>query len=339
MKTFIKASIILLVLLLFISCKSKQNSKSFEAMNTFMVITSYGDKCKLANDKAENQIKNLEALISTTNSESLVYKINNSNGEIVNINETLLNLIEFGIKGAEETNGHFTPLLYPVTKTWGFTTNEYRVPSYEEIQEKLILCDCTKVDIYKDCIGGEIRIEPGMAFDFGAIGKGFAGDEAIKVLQELGIESAILDLGGNIQVLGKKPDGSDWKIGLKDPFGGSVPIGLSVSDCAVITSGGYERFFTGDDGKKYIHIFDGKTGYPVNNNVVSSTIVTKNGLYGDYLSTSTFILGKDETVKFWKEKKDFDFIMMFDDNSLIYSIGLQNKITILKDFSNVEIIK
>lgn len=335
-----KLFLIIPSILLFISCTSQNNVRTFQAMNTFMKVSAYGKASEKATFMVEKNIQELEKLISTTDPESEVYRLNNSDGEKTKISEALSNLIEYSLKGIELTDGSFTPLLYPVTKTWGFTTEKYRVPSDEEISEKLSLCDASKIKLWKEN-GTEIQLEQGMAFDFGAVGKGLAGDRSIEILKANGIQSALLDLGGNIQLLGKKPDGSNWKVALKNPLGGQVPLFLEVYDCAVITSGGYERYFTADDGNKYIHIFDGKTGRPVENNLVSSTIVTKNGIDGDFLSTITFILGKEKSIELWRTYKecDFDFIMFFEDNSICYTKGLKDKITLLQDFTAVEVIE
>lgn len=305
-----------------------------------MKISSFGSGADKANTLAKEKIFELEKLISTTSTTSEVYKLNNSHGAPTPVSPLLLNLIEYTLKGVEYTDGSFTPLLYPVTKSWGFTTDSYRVPQDAEIAEKLALCDSSKVQIISSEDGGKITLEEGMAFDFGAVGKGLAGDLAIEVLKNNGIKSALLDLGGNVQLLGKKTEGSNWKVALKNPLGGDIPLFLEVSDCALITSGGYERYFTADDGKKYIHIFDGKTGRPVENNVLSSTIVTKKGIDGDFLSTITFILGKEKSIELWKTYKacDFDFIMIFDDNSICYTEGLKDKITLLQDFTRVEVV-
>ena len=167
-----------------------------------------------------------------------------------------------------------------------------------------------------------------MQLDFGALGKGYAGDRTVQFLKDKGITSALLDFGGNIQALGTKPDGSLWTIGIKNPWNdesnSSVICSLKISDKAVVTSGGYERFFIGTDGKKYIHIFDSKTGCPVQSDLESVSIVCPSGLYADALSTSLFVMGKNQAIAFWKQHQDFDFILLTKDKEMLYSEGLKN---------------
>lgn len=329
---------IITILFSLISCgKTNSDTVSFEAMDTFMTIRSFGKNAKEANQQVKQRVEEIEKLLSATDSESEVYKINHRTENTVKVQPELKNLILYSIDGAEKSHGHFNPVLYPVTKAWGFTAKNYTVPDDDEISRLLKLTDYTQIS-FSDS-GDSVILPAGMMFDFGALGKGYAGDQIIALLKVQGISSAILDLGGNVQALGTKSDGSDWIVGLKNPWGGEVPVALSIQNCAVITSGGYERYFTGDDGNKYIHIFDGKTGKPVNNNLVSSTIITESGLYGDYLSTTTFILGKEQTIAFWRQYRDFDFILMLEDHSICYSAGLKNKIRILGDFSKIEVVE
>ncbi len=324
----------------FFSCEaSSLNNKSdiltFQAMDTFMSIKSYGKNARKSNLLAKNEIEKLEKIISVTNPQSEVYKINNSDALSIPVSEETASIIDFSLKTAELTDGAFNPFLYPITKAWGFTTKEYKVPPATTLASLLPLTDYKAAKLSD----GSLKLKAGMQLDFGGIGKGWAGDKALKALRESGIKSAILDLGGNIQLLGAKPDGSDWNIGLRNPFENetSPVISLKLSDCAVITSGGYERFFTGDDGKKYIHIFDSKTGLPVNNRLVSVTIIAKEGKTGDALSTALFVMGKEAAVDFWKKSDNFEMIIICEDKSILYTKPLSDKLSLLCDFSKVEI--
>lgn len=334
-KSFLLILLLCLSNLFFISCSDKTPQKlSFEAMNTFMTVQSYGKNAGLANVKAKEAILQLEKTISVNLEESDVYKINHSSVFPQTINDDTAYLIQFSVDIASKSDGALNPALYPVTKAWGFTTGKYEVPAADEIAGLLKLTDYKKIHLKNN----QIFLADGMEIDLGAIGKGYSGDKAVEALKNCGVQSALLDLGGNIQVLGTKPDGSDWKVGLKNPFGGEVVAAIKVSDCAVITSGGYERYFETEDGKSYIHIFDSKTGYPVENNVASCTIITKTGVYGDALSTTLFVLGKEKAIQFWKNNPDFDFIMIFDDDSILYTERLLPKLSLLHQFNTVEVV-
>ena len=320
--------------LVFFGCK-KTEVKYFESMDTFMKVQCYGKNPEAANDLAQKKIGELNVLISVTNPQSEIYKINNSTSFPVNVSDDTISVIKDSLKIAKMTNGAFNPVLYPITKAWGFTTKQYRVPSDSEIAELLKLTNFDDVKIK----GNDIYLKPGMLFDLGGIGKGWAGDEAIKVLKENGVKSAILDLGGNVQTIGSKPDGTAWQVGLQNPWGDGAVAAIKIKNEAMITSGGYVRYFTGDDGKKYVHIMDGITGRPVENDVVSTTIITEFGTYADGLSTATYVLGKNRSIDLWKNNKNFEMILLSPDKSISYTKGLEGKIELLYDFTSVEVIK
>ena len=320
--------------LVFFGCK-KTEVKYFESMDTFMKVQCYGKNPEAANDLAQKKIGELNVLISVTNPQSEIYKINNATSFPVEVSDDTISVIKDSLKIAKMTNGAFNPVLYPITKAWGFTTKQYRVPSDSEIAELLKLTNFDDVKIK----GNDIYLKPGMMFDLGGIGKGWAGDEAIKVLKENGVKSAILDLGGNVQTIGSKPDGTAWQVGLQNPWGDGAVAAIKIKNEAMITSGGYVRYFTGDDGKKYVHIMDGITGRPVENDVVSTTIITEFGTYADGLSTATYVLGKDRSIDLWKNNKNFEMILLSPDKSISYTKGLEGKIELLYDFTSVEVIK
>ncbi len=326
--------LLLLTPILIFSCAS-QNPKvsSINAMNTFMTIKTYGKNSSLANEQILERIKTLESLFSTTDPNSELYKFNHSQDEIFGLSSETYNLLEYGVQNAYTFEGHFNPFLYPVILEWGFTTGDYKIPTESEIFSCLQKTDFKKVQF----LGENKILKPqNMMADLGSLAKGFLTDESVKILQKNGIKSAILDFGGNIYAFGKKNNNSLWRVGIKNPFGQEIQLAVNIENSAIITSGGYERFFVGSDGKKYIHIFDAKTGRPVQNDLASVTIICKNALYADLLSTSLFILGENDAIKYFKTHADFEMILIKTDNSLLYTSGLENKIEILGDFKSIQ---
>ena len=325
----------------FTSCprSSKSEVNSFTAMNTYMTVKAYGRNARAANEKVQKEIERLEGILSTTIEDSDVYKMNSKTG--LDFTESTVQpetafLIKESQKFYEMTGGAFNPALYPVIREWGFTTGEYKVPEAGRIGELLELTNFSLVELQ----GLEVSSPAGLQLDFGAIGKGYAGDVAVEILRDAGMNSALLDFGGNIQVIGTKPNGSDWTVGIKNPWGGDPVAAVKLHDACMITSGGYERFFTGDDGRKYIHIFDGKNGQPVENELESVTIVCKQGIYGDALSTSLFVMGLDKAVDFWQHSaRDFDFVIITKDKGLVYSAHLEKSISLLFDFDSVKVVE
>ena len=314
-------------LFLLISCSQKKTSQSFTAMNTYMTVSLYSSSAKKGQEvcrQIQNRIVELEGLLSATLPSSEVYNINHSEGLPSSFSADLQTLLNFSLELYQKTGGAFNPALYPVIREWGFTTGDYKVPSQEHIEKLLQHTDFSK--LYED-----EKIE----LDFGAVGKGYAADQALLILKENGIKSALLDFGGNIQALGSKPDGSSWKIGIKNPWDGGVACALSIESKAVVTSGGYERYFE-KDGQKYIHIFDPASGHPSQSDLESVTIVCESGKYADALSTALFVMGRAAAINFWRANPDFDFILITKSGSLLYSAGLEAFIEPLYQFESVE---
>ena len=149
----------------------------------------------------------------------------------------------------------------------------------------------------------------------------------VDVFVSYDIASAIVSLGGNVQALGNKPDGTKWRVAVEDPFseeGDSYAGILEITDQAVITSGAYERYFE-QDGKRYHHIIDPATGYPAENGLASVTVVSQDGALADALSTALFVMGKDKALAYWKEHADeFNVILIEDNKDMTITEGLQD---------------
>ncbi len=307
--------------------------RDFFAMNTSVSFTAYGDGAEEALAAAEERMGQLESLWSVTEEGSEIYRVNHSGGEPVVLSRETADLAEFALEMAEETQGALEPTLYPVLEAWGFTIDEHRIPEEAEIQELLSNAGYEKVRLD----GETSRLPEGMELDLGAVGKGYAGDFICELLREQGITSALLDIGGNIQTIGTRPDGSDWGLGLRNPFGeGTVGV-LTVSDCAVVTSGNYENYFVGEDGKTYGHILDPETGHPAESGLASVSIVTEEGKLGDALSTSLFVMGPEEAEAFWRENEDFEMIVITQDGEIIVTEGLEDRFVLGNDFQNMEL--
>lgn len=172
----------------------------------------------------------------------------------------------------------------------------------------------------------------GMEIDLGGIAKGYTSSRIMEIFKDYDIDSGLVNLGGNVQAYGTKTDGSNWRVAIKNPDTADDDtddyIGiLSIADKAVITSGGYERYFE-QDGKTYHHIIDPSTGYPAENGLVSVTIVSDDGTLADGLSTSLFIMGKDKAVEFWKVHSDeFDAVLVADDGTIYVTEGIKDSFT------------
>lgn len=300
------------------SSEEKQSRDIF-AMDTYMTVTAYGEHASEAVDKAETEIKRLDGMLSTGNENSEVYKLN-QNGEAVVSDDTAY-LYERSEKIYKQTKGVFDISIYPVMDAWGFTTENYRIPAEDELSALLKNVDASKIQYDKKT--KKITLPKNVKIDFGGIAKGYTSSRIMQIYKKCGVTSGLVSLGGNVQLLGAKPDGSAWKVAVESPDEDGNYLGiLQAKDKAVITSGGYERYFE-KNGKKYHHIIDPSTGYPAENGLTSVTIVSDDGTLADGLSTSLFIMGKEKAEKFWKKYNDkFDVILLTDDDQLYVSEGI-----------------
>ncbi len=302
-------------------------------MDTYMTFTAYGTDAEPAVLAAEDKIRELEELWSVTDKNSDVYAVNHSSGQTVTVDWKTAELLSYALDMAEETNGALEPTIYPVLTAWGFTTGENRVPAETELAELLEKVGYDKVELNND----QIQMEPGGMIDLGAVGKGYAGDEAAQILRERGITAALLDIGGNIQAIGTKPDGSDWRVGLKDPFSGGVLGIIQVSDVAVVTSGNYERFFTGEDGKVYGHIIDPATGHPVENGIASVSVIASEGKLCDALSTALFVMGLENAQDYWRQHRNYEMILIMEDGDIYLTEGIRDSFSLNSEYRNMKI--
>lgn len=323
-----------LTLLLLSGCTSQtvsESRKNFFAMDTIMDFTIYGQEDLL--DQTESMIRSLEAEMSVTNPASEIAEINeNGYGKVTGDTS---DLISAALSLCQRTDGALDISVYPIVRAWGFTTDNYQVPDDVSIQALLPLVDYTQIDYQQD--SGDIHLPDGMEIDLGSVAKGYAGQKAADFLKENGVTSGLLSLGGNIQAIGSKPDGSPWKIGIQDPFQNESPMMvLSVTDKSVVTSGGYERYFQ-QDGKTYWHIMDPSTGYPAENGLVSVTIVGTDGMLCDGLSTSLFVMGLEKAADFWGSSDDFDAVFVTEDQTVYITEGLADSFALTEDYANTQV--
>ena len=311
-------------------------SRTVFAMDTVMELTPYGEHAAEACDAGEQTIEDLEALLSVTLEDSEIYAANHAQGKPTPLSADTLALLQDALYWCGQTDGALDVTIYPVLRTWGFTTGEYRVPEASELESLLSNVDYTRVQV--DAEGAAVTLPEGMEIDLGSVAKGYTGDRVMEAFRGCGVTSGMISLGGNVQVLGTKPDGSDWRIAVQDPQGDGYVGVVEVADKAVITSGGYERFFE-RDGVTYWHILDPKTGMPARSGVVSATIVGGNGTMCDALSTALFVMGPERAAAFWQAHRDadFDFVLVLADGSLMITEGLETCFTPVEAWENAQI--
>ncbi len=290
------------------------------AMDTYMTLRAYGSAAPSALAEATSLIRTLDAALSAADEGSEIAAVNRS-AEPVTVSDDTAALLSRALELSGTLNGALSLTLSPVIRAWGFVSRAYRVPGKEEIAGLLKQVDDTKIQLE----GNTVTTPEGTELDLGAVAKGYAADRAAALLQERGVSACILNLGGStIRTVGTKPDGSLWRIAIRDPKDEEHYAGtLLFGEGAVDTSGGYERFFEGEDGEIYWHILDPATGYPARSGLVSVTVLTGDACTGDALSTALFVMGAEDAVAFWQTRRDFEFVFLTETDDILLSEGVQ----------------
>ncbi|MGN1139413.1 MAG: FAD:protein FMN transferase [Ruminococcus sp.] len=323
---------VLAVMLILSSCSmDSEYSSEFFCMDTPMSITAYGADSEKAVKEAKNRIIELDKILSVDKKSSDVHILNRDKS--LNSNEDILNLLKFSKEISLQTKGTFDITTAPLTELWGFRSYLInKIPSENEINEALKSVGSDNIKINKN----KVSLKNNASVDFGGIAKGYASIQVKEIFEENNIQSGLISLGGNVRVIGKKPDGENWNVGIADPNDTSKQVGvLSVNDTAVITSGGYQRNFT-EKGKTYHHIINPKTGYPAESGLKSVTIVSKDDTLADALSTGLFVMGLDKAEKFYsKSALDFGAVLITDDDKIYVTDNLKDSFTSRKNFEVV----
>jgi len=255
-------------------------------------------------------------------------RVNASAGiEPVQVHEETFKVIKRAVYYAELCGGAFDPTVGTLVSLWGFNGGTPRIPSQEEINSVLPLINWRNIELYPET-NSVFLTQHNMILDLGAIAKGYAVDEAARITKKAGITRAIIDLGGDIMVLGEKKDKGLWNVGLQNPDDEQgITIGyLKLSESAVVTSGVYERFFI-EEGNRYHHIFQPYDGYPVNNGLLSVTIIAENAMDADALSTAAFVLGYEKGRALIESLPSAEAVFIFQDYTIQTTPGVNLVIT------------
>ncbi len=292
------------------SCTGKsQSTLQFQAMDTFMTVQTSTDTTA---NLVKAEIERLDGLLSATEANSDIGRLNQAKSATVD--EVTADILGRSVELCRATDGAVDLTIYPIVREWGFTTEEYKIPTSQRLAELLEYVDYSAVEID----GTQILLGNGTEVDLGAFAKGYAADRCVDICSQNSDDSALLNLGGTVAAVGTKADGSLWKVGITSPKNTAETLGyIECCDSVVATSGGYERYFVGDDGTTYIHIIDSATGLTVDNGTASVTVVSNSGIKSDALSTALFVMGLDRATEFWQANRDFDFVIVADDTVFV----------------------
>ncbi len=333
-KRILIISLCLCMMLPLAACgETKESQRQVFAMDTVMTLTAYGNKAESGLSAAESVILSMDAILDPDLETSTTYAINNANGANISVSGQVAKMLSTAHTVYLQSNGALDLTIFPVLQRWGFHNGRYYVPTEEEIANDLSMrCfDSMVLTSFPSSGSYAVSFPAGAQVSFGSVGKGNAAENAISAMRNVGVTSGIVSLGGNVQTLGLKPDGTNWNIAVQDPNNTSTYLGvISVGETAVVTSGTYQRFFT-QNSKTYHHLINPETGYPINNTLSSVTIICEDGTMADCLSTAMFILGESKALNYWRTYGGFEMILVNKDKQITCTKGLIEKFTLIND--------
>lgn len=331
----IMAMILCLVMMFSLSAcsEAKESQRQVFAMDTVMSLIAYGPKAESGLSAAESVILSMDAMLDPDLETSTTYAINNANGANVSISGQVAKMLSTADIVYKQTNGALDLSIFPVIERWGFHNSRYYVPTEEELASDLSMrCfDGMVLTSFPSSGSYAVSFPAGAKLSFAAVGKGNAAENAIIAMRNVGVTSGLISMGGNVQTLGLKPDGSNWNIAIQDPNNPSTYLGvISTGETAVVTSGGYQRYFT-QNGKIYHHLINPENGNPINNTLSSVTIICNDGTMADCLSTGMFILGESKALNYWRTYGGFEMILINKDKHITCTKGLIEKFTLINE--------
>ena len=310
--------------------ESKYN-KSYFYLGTVNEITLFNIKKSQSEQilsKCDEILRDIENKMSDTIVSSDVSKINSNAGSFVKVSSDTFFVIEEAIKYSNLSNGNFDITIGPISDLWAIGTDNARIPSTEEIQKYLNLVNYKNVTLNKN--DSSIKLEKdNMKIDLGAIAKGYAADVIANYLKSNNVNSAIINLGGNVYTIGNKSNNEPFTVGIQDP---TMPRGnsignIKVSNKSVVTSGIYERYIESEN-KIYHHILNPSSGYPFDNELSSVTIISDKSISCDALSTSAFGLGLESGLNLIESIDNVDAIFITKNKEIYLTSNLSDKFTL-----------
>lgn len=290
-------------------------------LNTYVTITLYDHQDVKLIEECFALCEEYEQMFSRTIAESEVSQLNQAKEGDYEVSKELYELLELSVEYSEITEGAFDVTIEPVSSLWDFSSLEPVIPNEEMISTSLEQVGYENIQLED---GKVKKKHPDSGIDLGAVAKGYIADKLKEYLVSKGVESAIIDLGGNILLIGGKPDGTGFNVGIQKPFEDRKEIigTIELKDYAVVSSGIYERCFW-EDGVFYHHILNPDTGYPCESDLTGVTILAPDAAKADALSTTCFILGKEKGMELIDSLEDVYAVFITKGGEAIYSKGLE----------------
>lgn len=293
-------------------------------MNTIVEQKLFGKNAQTAVDEIRKELIDMESKLSMHIDSSEISGINKNAGkQPVKVSDEVFEILKRTKDYSEKSNGVFDITVAPLTTLWGITSDSPKVPDEKEIEDALNKIGSDKL-ILNEQDKTAYLTEEGCAIDLGGVAKGIAGEKVMEIAIKNGIESGYVSIGGNLTVIGKKPQGEDFYFGVRDPRGDANEYiaKIALPDKIMATSGDYERYFE-QDSKRYHHILDTSTGYPSDSDLISVSVISSDGGITDFLSTTFFVAGKETALKYINSD-EYSLIIVDKDKNVYYSQALEN---------------
>ncbi len=291
--------------------KDATTQTSMQLMDTIVDIRVDDRKSEKLVAETFQIMQDLEKTLSRFIEQSDVSRINENVGEWVKVSESTLEVIQLGMEMGERSQGTFDITVGAVLDLWGFGSGDHYVPNDAELEKTLVTVDYNKVEINME--EKQVRIPEGTVLDLGGIAKGYVVEQGIEFLRSKKVVRAIINAGGDISVIGRRPDDNPWRVGVQDPKKPTeIRWVLPLENTTVVTSGDYQRYFE-HGGRRWHHIIDPRSGYPADD-LHSVTIVGENAAICDAISTAVFVLGWEKGIEFMERSADVEGILVGSDD-------------------------
>ncbi|MGZ9586562.1 FAD:protein FMN transferase [Paenibacillus marinisediminis] len=310
---------------------NEQVTKTLFKFDTIINLKLYGDQeSKKHLKQIEKMLDQIDEQINMSNKQSEIYQVNAAAGkEAVKVSQGTYDLVKVSLDYAIDTKGAFDPSIGSLVNLWKIGNGGEHPPADSLIQQAKSLVNYHDIEMDDKNLTIKL-VKEGMSLDLGGIGKGYAADMVSDYLRQEKVKSAIIDLGGSsIIAIGSKPNGESWRIGLQDPDrerGKQLAV-VQLKDETIDSSGIYERFFM-ENGVRYHHIIDPKTGYPTQNGIKSVTIIGGTATDADVLSTAVVVMGLEEGLAYINQKPGLEAMFIMEDNKIYMTPGLKGKINL-----------
>ena len=311
------------------SDEGRHVTKRTTTLGGLVDITAYGKNAEDGIRDAQAALASVDSMVDSFNENSRVYAVNHSGGQPVVVAAQVASMIETARTVSKQTDGALDLTVYPLMDAWGFLSGNYTVPEEDTIAEVLTHIGMSRINLTADQESGDymLQLPADTQITLDCVARGAATNAAISAMRARGVKSGVISMGGNVQTLGLKPDGSKWNIAIMDPNDRNAYIGyLTLGETAVVTSSPTELSFT-QRGALYHHIMNPETGMPASTAIRSMTIVCADAQMADCLSTAMFVLGERKALQYWRDHHGFEMLMITQDGRIVCTNGLYGTFT------------